>query len=136
LNGADAIVFTAGIGENQPEVRAAICANLDQLGIVLDEAKNNSTKAHEAVISAVHSRVKILVIPTNEELVVAREVRRFLENPRSEVLSPKEFRNPKSENTGRAGVDFSAMTSRFSNFLRISDFGFRICSLSTLNHQR
>jgi len=80
LNGADAIVFTAGIGENRPELRAAICANLDQIGIVLDLAKNNTTKAEEAVISAVNSRVKVLVIPTNEELVVAREVKRFLEN--------------------------------------------------------
>jgi len=80
LNGADAIVFTAGIGENRPELREAICANLDQLGIVLDSAKNNSVKAQEAVISAADSRVKIFVIPTNEELVVAREVKRFLEN--------------------------------------------------------
>ncbi len=80
LNGADAIVFTAGIGENRPELREAICANLDQLGIVLDAAKNNATKAQEAVISAANSRVKVLVIPTNEELVVAREVKRFLDN--------------------------------------------------------
>ena len=79
LNGADAIVFTAGIGENRPELREAICANLDQLGIVLDEAKNTSIKAQEGVISADNSRVKVLVIPTNEELVVAREVKRFLE---------------------------------------------------------
>ena len=80
LNGADAIVFTAGIGENRPELREAICADLDQLGIVLDTSKNNATKAQEAVISAANSRVKILVIPTNEELVVAREVKRFLES--------------------------------------------------------
>jgi acetate kinase len=79
LNGADAIVFTAGIGENRPELRQAICANLDQLGIALDAPKNNSTKAQEAVISASDSRVKVLVIPANEELVVAREVKRFLE---------------------------------------------------------
>ncbi len=79
LNGADAIVFTAGIGENRPELRQAICANLDQLGIVLDAGKNNSTKAQEAIISAASSRVKVLVIPTNEELVIAREVKRFLE---------------------------------------------------------
>jgi acetate kinase len=79
LNGADAIVFTAGIGENRPELREAICANLDQLGIVLDPVKNNSTKAQEGVISAVNSRVKVLVIPANEELVIAREVKRFLE---------------------------------------------------------
>ena len=80
LNGADAIVFTAGIGENRAELRAAICSNLDQLGIVLDAEKNNSTRATEAVISAATSRVKVLVIPTNEELVVARETKRLLEN--------------------------------------------------------
>jgi acetate kinase len=80
LNGADAIVFTAGIGENRPELRELICANLDQLGIVLDASKNTSAKAQEAVISAANSRVKVLVIPTNEELVVAREIKRFLEN--------------------------------------------------------
>jgi acetate kinase len=79
LNGADALVFTAGIGENRPELRAAICANLDQLGIVLDTEKNNSIKATEAVISAATSRMKVMVIPTNEELVVAREARRLLE---------------------------------------------------------
>jgi len=83
LNGADAVVFTAGIGENQADIRAAICANLDQLGIVLDPDKNNSTRAAETVISASASRVKIMVIPTNEELVVARETRRFLENQRN-----------------------------------------------------
>ncbi|HEU0010425.1 MAG TPA: acetate kinase [Verrucomicrobiae bacterium] len=79
LNGADAIVFTAGIGENRAEIRAAICANLDQLGIVLDSEKNAAIRAAEAVISATNSRVRILVIPTNEELVVAREARRLLE---------------------------------------------------------
>ncbi len=79
LNGLDALVFTAGIGENRPAFREAVCKNLDQLGIVLDSAKNSSIKAQEAVISAADSPVKILVIPTNEELVVGREVKRFLE---------------------------------------------------------
>ncbi len=83
MNGADALVFTAGIGENQQRIRAEICKNLDQLGIVLDSQKNSSLKATEGEISADDSRVKILVIPANEELVVAREVKRFLEKNES-----------------------------------------------------
>jgi len=79
MNGADAIVFTAGIGENRAELRDAICANLEQLGIVLDAEKNLATRGSEGVISTAQSRVKVLVIPTNEELVVARETRRLLE---------------------------------------------------------
>jgi acetate kinase len=81
LNGADAIVFTAGIGENSAMLRAAICANLDRLGIVLDPARNSAARGGEAVISAATSRVRVLVVPTNEELVVAREVRRLLGSP-------------------------------------------------------
>jgi len=80
LNGADALVFTAGIGENRAELREAICRDLDQLGIILDASLNAETRAQEAVISAPESRVKVMVLPTNEELVVAREVRRFLQN--------------------------------------------------------
>jgi acetate kinase len=89
LNGADALVFTAGIGENQTGLRAAICAELDQLGIVLDPALNEKTRAVEGTISAPGSAVKLLVIPTNEELVVAREVRRFLlKEPRPGLARP------------------------------------------------
>ena len=80
LNGIDALVFTAGIGENRAELRAAICRDLDQLGIVLDAGLNEGARAQEAVISGPESRVKVMIIPANEELVVAREVRRFLQS--------------------------------------------------------
>jgi acetate kinase len=82
LNGLDALVFTAGIGENQIGLRAGICRRLDQLGLVLDAEANARTRAQEAVISLPQSSVKVMVIPANEELVVAREVKRFLEKAR------------------------------------------------------
>jgi len=78
LNGADAIVFTAGIGENRADVRAAICANLENLGVKLEADKNNLCRGTEAVICTADSPVRIFVIPANEELVVARETKRFL----------------------------------------------------------
>src|SRR6266498_3951235 len=67
------VFVAAAIGENDPKMRAAICANLDQLGVVLDPKLNGTTRASEAVISTANSSVKVMVIPTNEELVVARE---------------------------------------------------------------
>jgi acetate kinase len=78
LNGVDALVFTAGIGEHSATLRERICANLDNLGIVLDPALNAGTDSGERTISASSSRTKILVIPTNEELIVAREAHRLL----------------------------------------------------------
>jgi len=72
LNGADALVFTAGIGENQTDLRAAVCANLDFCGLKLDAAANVATKATEARISAQDSKIEVWVLPTNEEIVIAR----------------------------------------------------------------
>ena len=81
LNGADAIVFTAGIGENQGRLREMVCANLDWFGIRLDPEKNAAyQRGQEAVISTADSRAKIMIVPTNEEIVVAREVKKLLEN--------------------------------------------------------
>jgi acetate kinase len=77
LGGADVIVFTGGIGENRPEFRAAVCDNLQELGIILDPAVNNSAKG-EAKISAPQSRSQVWVIPTNEELIVARLAAKLL----------------------------------------------------------
>ncbi len=96
LNSADALVFTAGIGENQPSIRRAVCDNLSELGIQLDPDKNNATRATEASISAPGSRVKVMVIPTNEELVVAREVKRFLEKPRATPANARAAKRKKS----------------------------------------
>lgn len=80
LDGLDCLVFTAGIGENTSVVREAICANMDYFGIKIDKEKNqqrNDGKLHD--ISASDSKVKVLVIPTNEELVIARETKELLE---------------------------------------------------------
>jgi acetate kinase len=96
MNGVDALVFTAGIGENQPAVRRAVCRDLDALGIVIDPEKNNATGATEATISALDSRVKVMVIPTNEELVVAREAKRFLEMPENAPASTRIAKRKKS----------------------------------------
>lgn len=71
LNGCDAIVFTAGIGENSPEIRARICTGLDSLGIRLDNARNDTATGKESRISADDSGVQVWVIPTDEELVIA-----------------------------------------------------------------
>ena len=96
MNGVDALVFTAGIGENQPAIRRAVCRDLDTLGIVIDPEKNNATGATEATISALDSRVKVMVIPTNEELVVAREAKRFLEMPENAPASTPIAKRKKS----------------------------------------
>lgn len=72
LGKVDAIVFTAGLGENSKTSRAEICKNLEFMGIEIDEKKND-IRGEEAVISADGSKVKVLVIPTNEELMIARD---------------------------------------------------------------
>lgn len=74
LNGADAIVFTGGIGENGAETREMIASDMENLGVVLDKKKNANFKRGEIQeISAARSKVKIFIIPTNEELMMARE---------------------------------------------------------------
>ncbi|WIF94604.1 acetate/propionate family kinase [Caminicella sporogenes] len=72
MGGVDAIVFTAGLGENSITNREAICENLEFMGVKLDKEKNN-IRGKEAVVSTEDSKVKILVIPTNEELMIARD---------------------------------------------------------------
>lgn len=72
MNGADVLVFTAGIAENNADLRAAVCANLTFCGLELDPAANAATRATEAVISTPSSKIEVRVIPTNEEIVIAR----------------------------------------------------------------
>lgn len=72
MGGVDVIVFTAGIGENGPELREAVMKDMEFLGAKLDPVKNNC-KGKEAIISTDDSKVKIVVIPTNEEIVIARD---------------------------------------------------------------
>jgi acetate kinase len=79
LNGADALVFTGGIGENAPLVRALCCAGLDRLGIALDERANATARGNEARISADGSPTAVWVIPTDEELLIARDTVRAVE---------------------------------------------------------
>ncbi len=73
MNGVDAIVFTAGIGENNNLVRADVCQYLGFLGLTLDKELNDSTKGVDAIISTPDSKVKAVVIATNEELKIAQE---------------------------------------------------------------
>jgi acetate kinase len=78
LNGADAIVFTGGIGENSAAIRSAVCKDLDWFGIYLDPVRNEAAKG-EMPIHSHGSRVQIWTMPTNEELIVARQAKQSLE---------------------------------------------------------
>ena len=79
MGGVDAIVFTAGIGENSQETRAESCEGLEFLGVKIDPEKNK-VRAREAIISNNNSRVKVMVIPTNEELMIAKDTAEILAN--------------------------------------------------------
>ncbi|RVT76539.1 acetate kinase [Flavobacterium sufflavum] len=74
LNGIDAIVFTAGIGENSAYIRKSVCADMQFLGLELDEAKNEIRSSDIREINTPNSKTKILVVPTNEELEIANQV--------------------------------------------------------------
>ena len=72
MDGVDAIVFTAGLGENGKTMRKAVCEHLTYLGIKIDD-EANSVRGKDIVISTPDSKVQVMVIPTNEELAIARE---------------------------------------------------------------
>ena len=79
MNGVDAIIFTAGVGENDVSMREIICSELGNLGIKLDPVRNK-IRGQETIISKDDSRVKLLLIPTNEELMIARDTYRIVTN--------------------------------------------------------
>lgn len=81
MNGVDAVVFTAGIGEYTPELRELICADMDYLGIAIDGEKNYSAKRGESTdLTKEGSKVKVFIIPTNEELVIAKTTEDLVKN--------------------------------------------------------
>ncbi|MCL4147765.1 UNVERIFIED_CONTAM: hypothetical protein GTU68_014747 [Idotea baltica] len=73
LGNVDGIIFTAGVGENAPRIRQLSCSGLDALGIVIDEEKNSQTQGNTCEIQSSQSKVKVLVVPTNEELEIAQQ---------------------------------------------------------------
>jgi acetate kinase len=78
MGGADAIVFTGGIGENSPDVRARICAGMEWAGLRLDTSKNHETVGREGQISTDDSKLLAYAIPTDEELLIARDTVRVI----------------------------------------------------------
>jgi acetate kinase len=78
MGGTDAIIFTGGIGENAPESRKEICSGMEYMGLLFDEEKNKSVRGKEAFITRDDSPVKVMVIPTNEELVIAEDTARIV----------------------------------------------------------
>jgi acetate kinase len=79
MNGADAIVFTAGIGENDPVLRSEVCKHFGYMGVKIDEEKN-LIRGEEVEISTPDSTVKVFVIPTNEELAIAKDTLEIVNN--------------------------------------------------------
>lgn len=79
MGGLDALVFTAGVGENSPLVRKMSCEKLQFIGVDIDDAKNEQIKGVESDISTADAKVRTLVIPTNEELMIARDTKRIVD---------------------------------------------------------
>jgi len=87
MGGVDIIVFAGGIGENSPETREEVCNGLEFLGVELNKEKNHGLRGKEAVISHENAKVKIMVVPTNEELVIAQDTMRIVTESANSTLS-------------------------------------------------
>jgi acetate kinase len=84
MNGLDVLVFTAGVGENSAGLRKAVCEKLSFFGIEIDDPLNRERRSDERVISSAGSKVAVLVIPTNEELMIARDTYRLIPGAQDE----------------------------------------------------
>jgi acetate kinase len=80
MGGVDLLIFTGGIGENAYETRENICRDLEYMGLEFDKQVNNGSRGKELVISKKESRVTVMVVPTNEEFVIASETREIVEH--------------------------------------------------------
>jgi acetate kinase len=79
MQGADAVVFTGGIGENSADIRARICAGMEWAGLKIDDTRNRQTIGREGMISTEDSKLLAYAIPTDEELLIARDTVRVIE---------------------------------------------------------
>ena len=77
MNGIDAIVFTGGVGENQINIRKGICKQLEFMGVIVDEEANN-VRGEERLITKPESKIRAYIIPTNEELMIAKETEKLV----------------------------------------------------------
>ncbi|HRS19461.1 MAG TPA: acetate kinase, partial [Bacteroidales bacterium] len=73
MQGVDCVVFTGGIGENNPDLRKQVCSGLEFMGVYFDEQANTNSQSHEYIISQPSSAITVMVIQTNEEIVIARD---------------------------------------------------------------
>ena len=78
MGGIDVLTFTAGVGERGQDSRQAICDRLAYFGVELDKEVNQATKGTEGIISSKNSKIPVYVIPTNEELMIARETQKYI----------------------------------------------------------
>jgi acetate kinase len=79
MGGVDLLIFTGGIGENASETRENICKDMEFLGLVFDKQANEGARGKELIISKKESRVTVMIVPTNEEFVIASETREIVE---------------------------------------------------------
>ena len=79
MGGVDIIVFTGGVGENGWETRKNVCTDLEFMGIEFDKEKNKGVRSKEVVITKDKSKVKVIIVPTNEEFVIASDTKEIVE---------------------------------------------------------